>query len=245
MIKIAIADDDLTICAEIDKYLKTFFVSSKYELDDYADGAELINAMNEGTCYDIIFLDIEMRRYDGIKTAELIRRTDPMENIYIIYVSSHEDNLIPLFRFHPFGFLSKPLSYTEFKSIMKKLLSDMNSINLRLPVHIKRDTIYLPLKEITYMESQGRKLIIHLFNSQNTVEAYCKINEILNELNLLSDNFCQLHRSYIVNQQYIDRLSTNYVIVQGTELPISSKYRHMLMHKQYTQIIPPGEREVR
>lgn len=245
MVSIAIADDDLTVCAEIDTYLRTFFLSVKYKLDDYSDGSELIAAINDGNHYDIVFLDIEMRCYDGIKTGDLIRWSDPMENIYIVYVSSHEDNLIPLFRFHPFGFLSKPLAYADFHSVMTGIMSDMNTINLRIQVTIKRDTVYIPIREITYIESLGRKLIIHLCDNLSPIECYGKLAEILYSLNRLCDNFCQLHKSFVVNMLYIDRLNISFAVIQGTRIPVGRKYHSMIMMKQYQKILLPDKNEVR
>ena len=58
MLKIAVADDDFTICAQIDAFLRQFFLSSRYKLNDYSDGAELIKDINDNVHYDIIFLDI-------------------------------------------------------------------------------------------------------------------------------------------------------------------------------------------
>lgn len=245
MINIAVADDDLTICAEIDKYLKAFFLVDKYRMDDYSDGTELIAAIDEGIHYDIVFLDIEMRCYDGIKTARLIRQADPMENIYIVYVSSHEDNLMPLFDFHPFAFLSKPLSYQEFQPVMKNIINDMNTINLRLEVTIKRDTVYIPIREITYVESIGRKLIIHLCDNLPPVESYGKLADVLDSLNRLSDNFCQLHKSFIVNTLYIERLNNGCATIQGVLIPVGRKYRNLLLIKQYQKIQHSDSNEVK
>lgn len=243
MLKIAVADDDFTICAQIDAFLRQFFLSSRYKLNDYSDGAELIKDINDNVHYDIIFLDIEMRCYDGIKTAELIRRSDPMENIYIIYVSSHEDNLIPLFRFHPFGFIPKPLEYNTFKTIMNNVITNMNNLNLRIKVNVNNDTVFIPIRQITYIESLGRKLIIHLCSGQSPVECYGKINEILSKLCKMSDDFCRLHKSFIANRLYIEKLNSKFAVVQGVQLPLGPKYRDLLFSKRYNELISATESE--
>jgi len=46
------------------------------ETEAYSDGSTLVADIEKGYRYDLIFLDIEMERVDGINAARQIRRID-------------------------------------------------------------------------------------------------------------------------------------------------------------------------
>ena len=50
-----------------------------------------MNAIIKENKFDIIYLDIEMEKEDGISAAKRIRMYD--KNVLIIYVSSHENHM--------------------------------------------------------------------------------------------------------------------------------------------------------
>ncbi len=235
MFRIAITDDDFSLCTQIDNYLKKIFMLDKISVDDYSDGIELINAMKTGETYNIVFLDIEMPCYNGIETAKIIRELDPMENIYIIYVSSHEDNLIPLFDFHPFGFLTKPVIYEDFKALMQKLLNKERQDELRISVAVKRDILNIPINDIMYIESLGRKIILHL-KDNSSIESYETLHTIITKLNSICDFFIQIHRAYIVNVHFVDIYNPQFVSIHGNKIPIGPKYHHATLKIQYDRI---------
>ncbi|TQR20504.1 LytR/AlgR family response regulator transcription factor [Psychrobacillus vulpis] len=83
----------------------------------------------------------------------------------------------------------------------------------------------IPIEKISYMESLQKKTWFYA-----NKEPY-KTNIPLKELQLrLPDSFLRIHRSYIVNVSFIDRIirdfSSNLLILlhDGTELPVSQTY---------------------
>ena len=73
MISIAVCDDDTKHIAILEKYL--FEISDiKIECDAYQNGESLVNAYkNSIEKYDVVFLDMEMEKLNGIETADRIR----------------------------------------------------------------------------------------------------------------------------------------------------------------------------
>ncbi|WP_288200579.1 response regulator, partial [Blautia sp. CAG:257] len=61
----------------------------------YFDGDTLLEAVKQGNCFDIILMDIEMKRMNGISAAKIIRKID--EDVQLIYISSHEEYVLQLF----------------------------------------------------------------------------------------------------------------------------------------------------
>ena len=89
MLEIAVCDDDTLIAADIEKMLEklSHIVAIKVEIDVFYDGSTLVDYIKKGKRYDIIYLDIEMRKQNGVEAARIIRRID--KKVLIIYVTSH------------------------------------------------------------------------------------------------------------------------------------------------------------
>ena len=98
MINVAICDDDIATTGKIEEMLcriaKKCFIPAETEV--FWDGKDLADAVEGGSRYDIICLDIEMEKEDGITAAQKIRKVD--KNTLIIYVTSHESSNFSKFR---------------------------------------------------------------------------------------------------------------------------------------------------
>ena len=107
MINVAICDDDVATTGNLETMLqeiaKRNFVQTEMEV--FWDGKKLIKAIENGTYFDIVFLDIEMGQEDGITVARRIRETD--KSALIVYVTSHESYIQESFEVRPFRFLVK------------------------------------------------------------------------------------------------------------------------------------------
>ena len=76
MYSIAVVDDDDSDIAALTGYIKKFFKDdeSKYCVATFRDGSELMDGYSPK--YDIVFLDIDMEKLNGMSTAKKIRNTD-------------------------------------------------------------------------------------------------------------------------------------------------------------------------
>lgn len=130
MIKIAICDDDVQMTTDLEQQLYNIAISelTEIEIDIFFDGVELENIILQGQRYDLIYLDIEMKRQDGLQAAKFIREFD--DNVIIFYVSSYECYLKQLFEVQPLGFIDKPIDKKElYKSFIKARKLIVNKIN--------------------------------------------------------------------------------------------------------------------
>ena len=90
MVNIAVCDDDLQMASRIEGFLLELGVkyNIKIDIEIYADGYELILAMERGLRFDVIYLDIEMKRKNGLQTSEMIRAMDKITKI--IYITNYK-----------------------------------------------------------------------------------------------------------------------------------------------------------
>lgn len=88
MIRIAVCDDEESITQNMEDVLEKCAreLKAKIEVEVFYDGATLLDYMGKtNSVYDVVFLDIEMQRMNGLETAEKLREVD--RNLLIVYVT--------------------------------------------------------------------------------------------------------------------------------------------------------------
>lgn len=229
MIKIAICDDNPAFTGTIQTYLDQIAEEYHLSLESsiFLSGSTLVQDYQNGNCYDLIFLDIEMNGMDGIETARAIQEQD--YHVLIVYISSHEEYLRQLFEAEPFRFLKKPVAYEDFLSIFlqaqKRILAMQNNY---FCFRSGKNLSKVLCKDILYFESAGRKVILH--TQKTTYEFYDKLNHV--EESLKDFPFARIHKAYLVN---IDNVASfqyeRLALTDGTILNISEKNRPKLRNE--------------
>lgn len=220
MIRIAICDDVVEICSELENIILDFQKQTCEELivDVFYSGEELINYIKNGNNFDLIFLDIEIGKINGVEVGHFIR--DELHDYItkIVFISSKSSYDRQLFDVQPLHFLPKPLD-------KKKVIND---INLAIALLEKENKIFsfksgnqicrLPIKNIIYFESIGRQ--IKLISVSETFYFYGTVDSIREQLT--KSRFIMPHRSYLVNYDNITIIKKDEIkMCNGDIVPIS------------------------
>ena len=122
--KIAICDDEKVICNSMFNLLQEISksISICFETDCFTSGEKLCTEMKT-TNYDLIFLDIELPKMNGVAVGKHIRENLKNEFVQIAYISSNQEYAMELFEIRPINFLVKPLNYENISKIIDKLLT--------------------------------------------------------------------------------------------------------------------------
>lgn len=233
MIKIAICDDESAICGQLESNLINLLdrKAIKYEIDVYQDGTGLCQKL-ESQSYDLLFLDIELPERNGIETGRFIRETLQDEQLQIAYISSNTSYALELFEFRPINFLVKPLTEDKIEKVLDKYLLITNQQQQLFTYKKKYDYFKVPLQDIIYFESNGRKVLIHTTSSTDAF--YDTLDSIYSQVK--GNQFLFIHKSTIVNCRYIKKLSYEDVtLCDGTVLTISQARRKDIK-QMYLQI---------
>lgn len=119
-LKIAICDDN-SLQTSIIESLVEEIASSKFvkvDVSVFYDGIAFKEYYEVHNSFDIIYLDIEMDKMDGIKTAQYIREINP--DVIIIFISGYENYFLQLFEVEPFRFIKKPIDPKKFNEVFCK-----------------------------------------------------------------------------------------------------------------------------
>ena len=121
MLRIAICDDEKSICNQLEEILEKLgreFLED-IQIDIFYSGEELCQYLAVNNYFDIIFLDIELKIMNGVEVGQVIRDRMLNETTQIIYISGKESYAMELFKIRPLDFIIKPFNYEKIKEIFK------------------------------------------------------------------------------------------------------------------------------
>lgn len=218
MLKIAICDDEINQREEIaDMIHRNLNLDYKnYETFEFVNGEELILSTLD---FDIYFLDIQMDNLTGIEAAKKIRSIN--ESAIIIFITGVKDYVFDAFDVRAFHYILKPIDERKLKEVLNSALMQFEKEDKFIITKTIKQTNRIFLKDIMYIESEGRKLKVHTVN--NVIEYYHKLSEL--EQELCDCNFFRCHRSYIVNFRYVDSYDNTFIVLKNSEKIYLSKYK--------------------
>ena len=128
--RIAIVDDESVFRKQITDSIHSLYGKGDVSCFHYADGKELIAAFENGFELDAVFLDIEMKQMDGMKTARIIRTYS--DSIPIIFMTSHTEMAMDGYE----------VSIIAFRSSIEKSVH----LLIVLPFHVSFDELPHPYR---------------------------------------------------------------------------------------------------
>lgn len=222
--RIAICDDETLFLEQMQELMKE--ISDITQIDCYDDLKELEKRLKTEQAYDLIFMDIEWKRgkENGTHYASKINQCYP--DIQIVFVTAYNDRFseeIFWERVNLCGYLVKPVKYENLMILVKRAQETMKQQRSRkLVVQYRGITETVPLSGILYLESSAHQVYI-----ATTKERFCVYKKLDDYEKELSPLFVRIHKSFLVNMNYIKRIDRNELtLTDGTILPVSKgKYQ--------------------
>ena len=228
---IAICDDDAVFCREFKECVKTVAdkLHMKYHISVWNHAADLIRYLEEKNKVDLLFLDIELDRENGVQIGKYIREKLTDYEMQVVYVSREQGYAMQLFEIEPMDFLIKPVATEQLKKVMTRFLKKQSLTGKLFAFKAEHGTEQLPYDHIYYFQSMNHKVEIHTLGGQK--EFYGKLSEVESAA---PDFFLRIHKSFLVNENFVSRFHYDSVILRnGEELTISKAYRNTV--REYVQ----------
>jgi DNA-binding LytR/AlgR family response regulator len=215
-VRIAIVEDNPESMEVLEKNLRRYEKEQHiiFDIMKYQDGDEI--ATYYESKYDIILLDIEMKRLDGMATAKIIREFD--KEVIIIFITNMPQYAIKGYEVKALSFLIKPVPYFAFSQEISDSISKIKRHSDKFLLLTTKDgVVRVNISDIFYVETMKHYLIVHEKNGSHTVKLPLKrIEEELAEASFFRCNNC-----YLVNLDEVMSVKYDYVLVNDTELRIS------------------------
>ena len=226
--EIAICDDERQICQLLQNKIERYYFSQDlpFNIHIYEDGNNLLESnLNK---IDVLFLDIDMPGKNGMEIANEIRRFN--KDLLIVFLTAYSEYVFESFKVDTFRYLLKPLDDQELVEVLDAALDKIQiDKDEYLNFHFQGEIYSMRYKDIIYIEGMKDKIWIHCTN-----ETYRWRGALKNLQELLKDKgFFQVHRSYIINMDKIQRYNSKIVYLEGNkEVPIS-RYKLDAFKEEY------------
>ena len=220
MLRIAIVEDEAACAEQIRGYIGQYAETTgqAFEVHVFADGADILQ--NYEPRYDIILLDIEMPKVDGMQAAQAIREKD--ETVVLIFITNMAQYAIRGYSVGALDFIMKPVSYYTFqlkfaRAIQRAGRRRNEEILLTLPDRIQR----VGVRDIYYVEVQDHILHYHTARGDFLLRGTLQNAE----KQLAPYHFVKCNHWYVVNLMHVEQVRKDTVVVAGHELEISRRAR--------------------
>jgi two-component system LytT family response regulator len=183
---------------------------------EFSDGFSALKGIQELNP-DLLFLDIQMPKLTGFELLELIDNPP-----VIVFSTAFDQYAIKAFEHNAVDYLLKPYSRERFEQALGKALeilaSGTRSVKSvrnilqtmdekpeymnRIAVKIRHKVYVIPVGDIHYIQADGDYVTIHSKNEKFLKEKTMQYFES----HLDPARFVRIHRSAIINVDYIDKI---------------------------------------
>ena len=230
MLQIAICDDE-KYYRETIRSLHTEYLEKRgltYTFSIFLSGEEFLSLPENAVKYDVVFMDINMSRVDGIETAAWMRSLHSETEIVFVTAFIHyapEGYKVDAVRFIMKDTLEAALPECMGAVLKRKRLEQVEFSCVEGNVRLFTD-------RILYVESRKHKCVFCYQGAEPAAyQVYLKLDEI--EGRLKEYGFLRIHKSYLVNMKHVRRIS-NYEaeLDSGERLPIP-RLRFQAVKEEY------------
>jgi DNA-binding LytR/AlgR family response regulator len=208
---ILIAEDDVFIS----EHLKHIITEMNHNVCGIVDSEQkAITFLENNELPDLALLDIQMHGKDqGVMIANRLNKL----NVPFLFITSFSDKntIQSAVKEMPVGYIVKPFLDDEIRESVTDVLNALEPTFINIKLNREVHKIYI--KDILYLMSSN--VYVEIFTTTNRFVCRLKLLELQNQLP--SDQFIKVHRSYVVNKEYVQSVSKNTLEIGGDSIPIS------------------------
>lgn len=228
--RIAVCDDERPICRLLKEKIQKYYFADRIEfhVETFESGDELLES--DLSQIDVLFLDVDMPGKNGLETAKEIRKVN--REMLIIFLTAYSEFVFESFKVDTFRYLVKPLKEREFEETLAAIRQELCKAEECLSFQFQNEMYHIRYSDIIYIEGMRDKVWIC---SKNETYRWSGTLKALNK-SLKGKGFFQVHRSYIINMNKIQKYNSQTVQLEGEkEIPIS-KYRLDEFKEEYIRL---------
>lgn len=218
MLRIAIVEDEQACSEQLQTFLRRYgeVHGEEMNLSIFRDGSEVLEDYQP--VYDIILLDIEMPKMNGMEAAEEIRKRDA--DVVLVFITNMAQYAIRGYAVGALDFILKPVNDYTFSLKLSRAIARVKSresgqVLLTTPEGVKR----VDTRQIYYVEVQSRMLHYHTEQGEFVLRGTMQDAE----KTLEPYHFVRCNYWYLVNLCHVSEVKKEMAVVAGYELEISRR----------------------
>lgn len=220
---IAICDDDSVLVAILRAHIESWALKNGQQItiSTFENAENFLLNWTSSARFDLLFLDIKMKKMTGMELAEVIRKAD--SEMDIVFVAADRDLVFKGYEVGALNYLIKPIEEEGCHKCLTKAKERLTSLeSSSLVVQIDGRLVRIRYDDIMYFESAAHYL--HLYTIKEKLRYRKKIGETEAELSDMKE-FTRIHRSYLVSLRYVSSVEESSVVLENkVSLPIGRKY---------------------
>ncbi|MCL6293828.1 LytR/AlgR family response regulator transcription factor [Jejuia spongiicola] len=197
-------------------------------VDTFKAAIEANSFLNTNTA-DVVFLDINLPDISGLDFIKTIKKPPA-----IIMTTAYPDYAANSFELDTIvDYLVKPFSFDRFLKAINKA-KDRIEIPKSSNEEKEVETIFLNVDKTLHKLTLNTILYIESDRNYITVvtetQKLSYIDSLKNWTTKLPENqFIQVHKSFIINRKFIDKISGNTLFIKENKIPIGRTYKQELL----------------
>lgn len=226
-LQIAICDDETFFLDKIKKITEQYFTEKEMtiEIQCYQDAEDSLQS--DVYSYQIIFLDMNMGKKNGIEIANIVRQEN--KTVPIIFISAYAEFAVQGYSVKAFNYLLKNDLNQTFHIVMDSLLDEMRLQHETLDLKVENVKQTIKLENVTYIESFKRYVIIH--TQKEEYKQYGKISDF--EEKLKEKGFLRIHKSFLINMNHVEKIENRKAYLSDRNVLTCSKERYSEIQHKY------------
>jgi two-component system, LytTR family, response regulator LytT len=183
---------------------------------------------------DLVFLDIDLPDIKGLQVAEILAEIH--SDIKIVFVTAYDQYAIDAFKIRAFHYILKPYDEEDINLVFLQLTKQVKPLpqavfhTPKLAIEMDGGIKYLSPKDIVYISKNKEDKSVTFHTTTKTYEAQYTLLEL--EKKLLPHAFFRVHKSYLINLDFVLELQPFYHSTynlhlndkQQTIVPVSRNY---------------------
>lgn len=151
---------------------------------------------------DVMFLDISMPKTNGMQLAEALHKLkNPPQ---VVFVTAYSEYALDAFGVDATDYLMKPVETDRLAQALDKIVEHIKPLNLpvsveRIPVVKSGSKVLVPIDQIRFIEAKDDYSCI--YTEADRFLSTISLQKL--EDRLVGHGFFRIHRSYIVNLEYV------------------------------------------
>jgi len=230
MLKCILIEDQYSAQQILQKYITDH--ESMHLVSTFTGAMEASTFLKENVV-DLIFLDINLPQVTGMEFLRLNSNLPP-----VILTTAFSEYALESYEYNIVDYLLKPFSAERFNQAVTKVLSSTQQLSKHENVlsttstdeiFIKSGYEIIKLKpgDILYIKSDG-----DYTEAVTSSKKYLTYHSLKDWLNKSEHNFCQVHKSYIINMDHLSKIAANKIHLAGKYLiPIGRAYKKNLIDR--------------
>ncbi|MFL1897047.1 LytR/AlgR family response regulator transcription factor [Aquimarina sp. 2-A2] len=222
-IKAIIIDDEPLAIEVIESFIDEF--KNIEIVGAYRTPLEALSIIEEGKV-DVIFLDINMPRMNGLEFLKCIPKYPQ-----IIITTAYKEYAIESYELEVLDYLVKPFPFSRFLKAINKLTNRLiieNKLHTALDfeqsphifLKVDKKLVKIFLHDILYIESL--KDYIRVSTTEGTYVSHKSLSSISDELP--DENFIRVHKSYAIAIDKVKSIEGNLIEIGTKRIPLGRNY---------------------